>query len=166
MIWAACCTAFFGFLRCGELTSPNHSTYNSTVHLSFSDLAVDNRNSPSFIRLTIKQSKTDCFRHGNFVYLGKTDCDVGPVAAILPYLSARGASPGPLFLLENQKPLTRTTFSSAVSGFLNELASHYNTHSFRIGAATSAKDAGISDVYVKELGRWKSDAFQHYIRSS
>lgn len=36
---------------------------------------------------------------------------------------------------------------------------HYSTHSFRIGAATSAKDAGISDVHV-----WKSDAYKLYVR--
>ena len=42
---------------------------------------------------------------------------------------------------------------------------HYNTHSFRIGAATSAKQAGISDVHIKTLGRWQSDAYQRYIRT-
>ena len=41
----------------------------------------------------------------------------------------------------------------------------YNTHSFRIGAATSAIEAGISDVQVKMLGRWKSDAYQRYVRT-
>ena len=49
VIWAACCTAFFGFLRCGEFTSPSQSAYDPTFHLSFSDLAVDNNHSPSFI---------------------------------------------------------------------------------------------------------------------
>ena len=143
--------------------------YDPRVHLSFKDLAVDNKNSPTYIRLTIKQSKTDRFRRGNFVYMGKTDCKICPVQAILQYLSARGAVPGPLFLSEDQKPLTRTMFSSAVSNLLEELglqASLYNTHSFRIGGATSAKDAGIPDVYVKKLGRWNSDVYQQYIRPS
>ena len=59
-------------------------------------------------------------------------------------------------------------FSSALSN-LRELglqASLYNTHSFQIGAATSAKEAGIPDVYVKKLGRWRSDVYQHYVRPS
>ena len=43
-------------------------------------------------------------------------------------------------------------------------ASLYNMHSFRTGAATSAKDTGIFDIYVKQLGSWKSDAYQQYIR--
>ena len=42
----------------------------------------------------------------------------------------------------------------------------YSTHSFRIGMATSAKDAGISDVHIKMLGRWKSEAYQLYVRLS
>ena len=43
---------------------------------------------------------------------------------------------------------------------------HYSTHtcSFRNGAAPSAKKAGISDVHIKMLGHWKSDA-QLYIRT-
>lgn len=167
MIWAACCTAFFGFLHCGEFTSPSHSAYDTTIHLSFKDVAVDNRNSPSFIRLTVKQSKTDRFRQGDFVYLGKTSCEVCPVVAVLLYLVVRGAAPGPLFLSENLKPLTRVEFNSAVSSLLRELglqASQYNTHSFRIGAATSVKEAGVSDIYVKKLGRWQSDAFQQYVK--
>ena len=42
---------------------------------------------------------------------------------------------------------------------------HYNTHSFRIGAATSAKEAGFSDVQKKMLGRWKSEACQLYVHT-
>ena len=89
MLWAACCTAFFGLLRRGEFTT--QGPYNPQVHLSFKDLAVDNKSSPTYIRLCIKQSKTDRFRHGNFVYLGKTDSEICPMQAILQYLSARGA---------------------------------------------------------------------------
>ena len=40
----------------------------------------------------------------------------------------------------------------------------YNTHSFRIGAATSASLANISDTHIQMLGHWRSSAFQRYIR--
>ena len=39
---------------------------------------------------------------------------------------------------------------------------HYNTHSFRIGAA---KEAGFSDVQIKMLCRWKSEAYQLYVHT-
>ena len=33
------------------------------------------------------------------------------------------------------------------------------------GAATTAKEAWISDVHINMLGRWKSPAYQLYIRT-
>eukprot|EP00741_Cyanophora_paradoxa_P002102 tig00000551_g2038.t1 len=38
-------------------------------------------------------------------------------------------------------------------------------HSFRIGAATAAFEAGLPDYAIQLLGRWRSDAFQLYIRA-
>ena len=38
----------------------------------------------------------------------------------------------------------------------------FNKHSFRIGAATSTKHAGVSDSHLKALGRWRSDAYLKY----
>ena len=168
MLWAACCLAFFGFLRCSEFTVPQQDSYDRTVHLSTSDIAVDNRLSPSTVRVHIKQSKTDPFRQGVHLYLGKTDQDICPVAAILPYLTIRGSTPGPLFRLEDGRMLTRQLFKSAIDRVLCQLRldnGNFNTHSFRIGAATSAIEAGISDVQVKMMGRWKSEAYQRYVRT-
>ena len=40
----------------------------------------------------------------------------------------------------------------------------YNTHSLRIGAATSASLAKLPDTHIQILGRWRSNAFKRYIR--
>ena len=165
LLWAACCTAFFGFLRCGEFTVPTQATYDPEAHLLLSDIALDSKHSPSVIQVTIKQSKTDPFRQGVQLCLGKTDKEI---CAILPYLAIRGANPGPLFIMQDGSHLTRQRFVSLITNAL-QLAGiddkRYTTHSFRIGAATTAKDAGISDVHVKMLGRWKSNAYQLYVRT-
>ena len=38
-------------------------------------------------------------------------------------------------------------------------------HSFRIGAATWAAAKGFTDTQIRQLGRWKSNAFLNYIRT-
>ena len=168
MMLAACCVAFFGFLHCSEFTSPGLSQYDPTTHLSFSDLAIYNRSAPSLIQITIKESKTDPFRRGTQVFLGKTDTAICPVEAIIKYLTFCGTNPGPLFIRPNLEPLTRQFFATSLTSLLKDAGlhvPHYNTHSFQIGAATTAMSAGISDVHVKMLGRWKSKAYQSYVRT-
>ena len=97
MLWAACCLGFFGFLRVGEMTAPQQGVFDPDVHLGFADIAVDDPVTPSFIRVTIKQSKTDPFRQGVQLFIGRTQSDLCPVAAMLGYLDVRGSGPGPLF---------------------------------------------------------------------
>ena len=102
--------AFFVFLRTGELTVPTGSSYNPSVHLSVGDIAVDHPSRPLFVRVTIKQLKTDPFRKGVDLFTGRTSTDLCPVAAVLDYLQARGTSPGQLFCFADGCPLTRQLF--------------------------------------------------------
>ena len=142
MIWAACCLAFFAFLRVSEFTIPADDQYDESCHLSFTSVSVDNRNNPKQLRISIKQSKTDPFRKGVDIFLGTTSNNVCPIKGILPYLAIRGNQKGPLFVFEDGRSLTQQRFSSALDSLLNQLhinTDHYNTHSFWIGAATSAR---------------------------
>ena len=81
MLWGACCLGFSAFLRAGEFTVPSRAAYDPSVHLSVEDVAIDTRAAPSIIRLRLKQSKTDPFRQGVDIHLGKTDSDLCPVTA-------------------------------------------------------------------------------------
>lgn len=70
--------------------------------------------------------------------------------------------------MENGQFLTQQLFGTQPDSILHETGQntkHYNTHSFRIGAATSAHDAGISDANIQMLGGWKSNAYKSYIRT-
>ena len=99
MIWAACCLAFFGFLRVGEFTVPVDDQYDESCHLSLSSISVDSRVNPQLLKIIIKQSKTNPFRKGVSVFLGATGENLCPVRGILPYLAIRGNHLGALFLL-------------------------------------------------------------------
>ena len=168
MIWASCSLAFFGFLRCGEFTIPSDSDFDTQAHLTIDDIAIDNHITPSTIRVRIKQSKTDPFRESVYLFLGKTDKVICPIKGILPYLAIRGSTPGPFFVMENKKPLTRQRFYSSLAGILEQTGlSHknYNIHGFRIGAATTARQAGIPDAQIQMLGRWQSNTYKQYIKT-
>ena len=163
MLWAACCLGFFGFLRAGEMTAPSDS---ASVHLSISDVAVDNSRFPSVIMVKIKASKTDPFRKGVNLFLGKTGSSVCPVSAILSYLCVRGMSSGALFLFSDGRLLTRQRFVEALRIGLKEanVQDQYCGHSLRIGAATTAAAKGMEDSIIKTLGRWESVAYLQYVK--
>ena len=76
MLWAACCICFFVFLRVGEMSVPSDNEYDPAVHLSVGDIPVDNPREPSMVRIHIKQSKTDPFRKGINLFVGKTSSDL------------------------------------------------------------------------------------------
>lgn len=167
MLWAACCMLFFGFLRSGEVTVPSWKQYEPGGHLSVGDVMLDSPSTPSVIRVRIKQSKTDPFRKGVLICLGRTNNDLCPVGAVSAYLAVRGSTPGPFFLLANGSPLSREVLVDRVRAALVPSGldtSHYSGHSFRIGAATTAATVGIEDSLIKTLGRWQSSAYLLYVR--
>jgi len=100
--------------------------------------------------------------------LGATGKSICPLAGILPYLAARRDHQSPLFTTEDGSGLTRQTFATFINSLLSKLnlnTKHFNTHSFWIGAATSAAEARIPDASIKMLGRWQSDAYHRYIKT-
>ena len=89
------------------MTAPSEAGYDPGVHLYVSDVAVDSASNPTFVQLRIKQSKTDPFRLGAKLVVGRTGMSLCPVAALLDYLRLRGLSEGPLFRYQDGRYLTR-----------------------------------------------------------
>ena len=101
------------------------------------------------------------------MYVGRTDSDLGPVAALLSYLQCSGAAPGPLFMFTSGRLLTRKRFVELVRAALaltDVDQRKYCGHSFRIGAATTAAARGVEGSVIKTLGRWESAAYCRYVR--
>ena len=167
MLWAALCTGFFGFFRLGEITAPASTRYDPRIHLTFDDISVDDIANPKSITIHVKKSKTDQSMKGAAVILVKTEQDLCPVAALLSYIAARGDSKGPFFLFKDGQYLTQSSLTFHLRQALSQVGldpNCYAGHSLRIGAATTAAVSGVQDSTIKALGRWRSTAYQRYIR--
>ena len=82
------------------------------------------------------------------------------------YLKKRDRSNGPLFMLNN-KPVSLHYYNEKLKlilKILGEDSERYSSHSFRIGATSYWASKGLSELQIKQLGRWKSDAIFKYLR--
>ena len=116
----------------------------------------------------LHRSKTDQLGKGSIIMVGCSEDECCPVKCMRLYLEACRAHPSkPLFHFRRGPALTARRFRAILHYHLKSLGLnpfHFNTHSFRIGAATAAAKAGVDSSTVKELGRWRSAAFHSYVR--
>ena len=49
MLWAAMTLCFYGFLWAREVIVPSKTEFDPSQHLTYEDIAVDNKRQPSFI---------------------------------------------------------------------------------------------------------------------
>lgn len=158
--------AFHGFLRIGEITIRSHSAPHRALQLN--ECIVHASSPRRGVELTLTNFKGNTNRAPFSILIPPcAQPQYCPVAITSEYLSLRGNKPGTLFLDAAGRPITRAVFSS----FLNKViasagysTSHLKPHSFRIGAATTAAAQGISDDVIQRLGRWRSNAYQRYIK--
>ena len=118
VLWAVCCTAFFGFFRLGELLLELQSAFRQSIHLAWGDVAVDSQDKPSMAQIHLKKSKTDQFGTGARIVLGRVQSALCPVAALL---AACGDKPGPFFTNSSRKPLTKSVFVGEIRTILGAL---------------------------------------------
>lgn len=166
MWWTAACICFVGFFRAGKITVPTASSYDPAIHLSWGDVSIseDRRR----LRVFLKRSKTDQYGRGTEVFIGAMDDDLCPVSAACSYVARRGDSPGAFFCSVVGAPLVKSRFVDLVRSALTQAGvpvSGYSGHSFRIGAATAAAEAGIPNSVIQALGCWTSSAFLRYVRT-
>ncbi|XP_070194980.1 integrase/recombinase xerD homolog [Littorina saxatilis] len=147
--------AFHAFQRVGEITESDHT-------LAFSDVTLTNDS----ILISFRSAKHSAGKHQEAVVTTVANPLICPVQALKEYIVKRRRMPGPLFKL-NGRSLLRRDFVTTLKAMLNIAgipADRFNSHSFRIGAATSSAAKGASDAQIRKRGRWQSDAFKRYIR--
>ena len=165
LLWAACCLGLFAFLSSGEFTIKPGEDFDPTWHLTINDISVDSLTDPSKIQIHIKGSKTDQWRKGIHLLVGRTDSHLCAVKAILTYIAARGFRNGPLFINIDGSSFTQQKLIVSLRNTLTKAGidcTHYSGHSFRTGAATTVAAKGISDATIQTLGRWSSDLYKRY----
>ena len=170
MLWAAATMCFFGFLRSGEVVAPSEGSFDPAVHLAYADVRTDSNSPPQMLEVRIKASKTDPFRKGVAIYIGRTDDGLCPVAATLSTYDLAGVKSGPTICLRewqipHEGPVRGCDEGSPEGSRLRPLSLHAG-HSFRIGAATTAAQRGVQDSLIKTLGRWESAAYMVCVRTS
>ena len=163
MLWAAFTTAFFGFLRSSEFCCPTQNSFDPRTTLLVEDVSLG----PSVATINLKVSKTDPFRNGQLVRLAATKGSICPHRALMKHLRNGQPRNSPLFRFSNGSYLTRQTLTRELNNLVPATGqkSSFTSHSFRIGAATTAAAANIPDWLIKVLGRWSSDCYQRYINT-
>lgn len=160
---AMCLFAFHTFARIGEIT---HTSAHQNIQLDQLCPVWNTTNEIISFQLTLYHYKHSYNqRPFKLNILPSSVCC--PVQYLIAYLQFRGNSAGPLFRMADCSPVSRSYFSSILSTVLQFCCldpSRYKGHSFRIGAPSNAADKGLSDAQIRTLGRWKSNAFQKYIR--
>ena len=145
---------FWGFLRAGELTIPSDTAFDPTT---VEDITIDGIANPSMLKLCLKAFKTDPFRKGVDVVVGRTLDKLCPIAATMAYLALRGNGPGFLLKFRDRRPLTKVRFVEAVRSAL--ATAGLNPKDNAVGAVTTAHSHGLNDSTIQTLGRWSSLAY-------
>ena len=121
--------------------------------------------------VTLRSFKTDSFRLGQSLFIARTGSQVCAVTAMQHYFQLVATPSGPLFFFSFQS--SRLLARSAVISLprdivrLAGLPFHSLTgHTFRIGVASTAAAVGLPDWLIKIMGRWSSDCYQLYIRTT
>ncbi|XP_075055039.1 uncharacterized protein LOC142140939 [Mixophyes fleayi] len=153
--------AFFGAFRISELVARSRGHQESGLRAEHVSLG------EGTFACKIVRSKTDQSGKGSWVQLAPQQLHhICPFRLASQFMSKRPQAN--LFLCHsNSIPLTKYQFAAILKRTLQSLnlnSTLYGTHSFRIGAATSAALAGSSNEAIKALGRWKSTAYQSYVR--
>ena len=157
--------AFFALLRVGEVAITRTGSANTLQRQNV--LFSYNKGTVQSATLTFTN-----FKHSNgqsaTLVLRKNACkNICPVRLLAKYCSLNRNFTGPLFRFSCGQPVSATYFRSILKQILTKLnldPKIYTTHSFRIGGATQAHAQNFTISQIKQLGRWKSSAFQKYIR--
>jgi hypothetical protein len=158
---------FFGFLRIGEVGATSKSVLQTTL-LRRVDVCFQVVEGERVVVINFRASKNNQFGKAQVVVLrGHPNKMLCPVSSLQAYLDLAQETEV-LFTHFDSSPVTKYQLSrlleKAVAFCQFPSQRFFKSHSFRIGAATTARQMGLTDVEIQQMGRWRSGAFKKYIR--
>ena len=119
------------------------------------------------LELSLPSSKTDPFRQGVLITVAASldsGCPVASMRRLLNRFPAANNTP----LFNAGSGFSRQLVTNMLRNTLHSLGykGNYAGHSFRRGAATWAKEMGLTDEEIQILGRWKSYSHRLYIETN
>jgi hypothetical protein len=163
--------SFFGMMRFGEVSVASRSTFSGAKHLKRSDVFLgSDLDRKCYARLDLPSAKTAKPGEIQSVYL-TAQGDLCPLEALANLARVVPAGPNdPLFSWRDKpgdvRPMVKTKALLRINTILG--AWGWGTafgHSFRIGGASFYLAQGVNPEIVRLAGRWKSLAYEAYIRA-
>jgi hypothetical protein len=163
--------SFFGMMRFGEVSVASRSTFSGAKHLKRSDVFLgSDLDRKCYARLDLPSAKTAKPGEIQSVYL-TAQGDLCPLKALANLARVVPAGPNdPLFSWRDKpgdvRPMVKTKALLRINTILG--AWGWGTafgHSFRIGGASFYLAQGVNPEIVRLAGRWKSLAYEAYIRA-
>ena len=146
---------FFWIFQSEKTTVPSTTSFNPNIHLTWSDVSVDNVH---FLRVKLKKSKTNQLGNGTDVYVGRTDSPLCPVGAGLDYMAAHGSDPGPFIRFSDESPLTKSKLTAQVCEVLQTLGLPYTCRvcwtqlwGRSSNSCGKSRNGGFSDMHTRQM---------------
>ncbi|KAG2135441.1 hypothetical protein DEU56DRAFT_712113, partial [Suillus clintonianus] len=170
-IWAMSSCAFFGMMRFGEVAVKSRTSFDKSKHITRKDVhfGVDLAGKP-YARLDLPRAKTAKSGETQSVFIVEQG-DICPIQALRNLASVVPALPDdPLFSWRDDKGCVRPMVKTRAIETVNSILSAWNWgttfgHSFRIGGASFYLANKVDPEIVRIAGRWKSLAYETYIRA-
>ena len=169
VLWAACCMAFFGSCRIGEILSPVVNNYDPKTTLLWGDLK--NVNEGWIIHIKSPKSRMEGGEYLDiFPFKGHQCCPVKAIHQLKNMSPHSTSTKNPVFMFKNGSLLTKNTFNEKIreliKGTLGTFGKNFSGHSFRAGipSALAKYPELVTDNHIMGWGRWGSAAYLSYTR--
>ncbi|KAJ3765334.1 hypothetical protein FB446DRAFT_655440, partial [Lentinula raphanica] len=170
-VWAMATAAFWGMMRFGEVSVKSRADFDPSKHLRRCDAVFGkDLDGVEYIRLDLRSAKTA--KNGeiqNIILTGGGELSAIDALRNLARVVPAGSS-DPMFSWRDRNGEIRPMVKTRALERINNITSAWGWgtafgHSFRIGGASHYLAMKIDPEIVRLAGRWKSLAYEAYIRA-